>query len=80
MIRTTFALFFVVASATAGHANGPSAQQEITSAQQPAYRTMECFPKTDGQPFCSVREVSRGHAVLAPRFIVPASQDRVLTA
>lgn len=80
MISTAFALFFVVASATAGHANGPATQQETSSAQQPAFRFMECFPKSDAQPVCGVREVRRGYADLAPRFIVPASKASVVTA
>ncbi len=80
MIRTAFAVLFVVATAASAHANTAQTQQQTQAPRQTVFTIVECSGEIAAQATCDVREVSRGHADLAPRFIVPANNDRVVTA
>ena len=79
MIRTAFALLVVAASSVAAHANVP-APYAVAAPQQHASNLADCSISTLLRSGCAERDVSRGHADLAPRYVVQANETPAATA
>ncbi|UJW87201.1 hypothetical protein [Devosia sp. SL43] len=77
MIRTALTTIFVLAFASAAHANQPNVTH-LTP--QPAVLIADCADADEHGVVCKDWVVTRGHAYLLPRYIAPTATDAVVTA
>ena len=78
MIRTALVLVLVVASTSFAQANVPPAGRTAVAVETSA--TAACTSLATRLGLCGERTVTRGHADLAPRHVVPANAEAVATA